>query len=534
VDVRAVIAKAKVLVNGFSRLALVAVVVVVASVLTPSEARAASNVVGLAIVPSYGNETGYWTVTADGGVSTRGSAAFYGSMYGKKLNKPIVGMAATPSGKGYWLVASDGGIFAFGDASFYGSTGSISLNKPIVGMAATPKGYWLVASDGGIFAFGDAGFFGSTGSIELNQPIVGMSATPNYGGYWLVASDGGIFAFGDAGFFGSTGSIKLNQPIVGAATTMTGKGYWLVASDGGIFAYGDAPFLGSTLSSNVRTFGLVPDGTGGYTALRDDGSVVNHPFRSSTIEHTDEKPLGPSGSWTKVFSDEFGGGALDAGKWNTCYPWAPDGCSIGYDEAEWYKKENVGVGDGSLNLTAKKESVQGWGKTWDYTSGMVSSGPDLQRGLPPKFAFKYGYVETRVWVPKGQGLWPAVWMLPAERQWPPEIDVFEIIGNDTNTVHMTNHWGTEADHKQSNGHWTSSEDFAGGWHTIGMNWQPDSISWYVDGVQRRAPFTNAAAIPDMPMYLIMNLAVGGTWPGYPDATTPFPSTFKVDWVRVWQ
>jgi hypothetical protein len=163
------------------------------------------------------------------------------------LNKPVVGMAATPDGGGYWLVASDGGIFNYGDAAFYGSTGSIQLNKPIVGMAATPdgKGYWLVASDGGIFNYGDASFYGSTGSIQLNKPIVGMAATPDGSGYWLVASDGGIFNYGDAGFYGSTGSIQLNKPIVGMAATSDGKGYWLVASDGGIFNYGDAAFDGS-------------------------------------------------------------------------------------------------------------------------------------------------------------------------------------------------------------------------------------------------------------------------------------------------
>ena len=144
-------------------------------------------------------------------------------------------------------MASDGGIFSYGDASFYGSTGAIALNKPIVGMAATPdgKGYWLVASDGGIFSFGDATFFGSTGSIALNEPIVGMAPTPDGKGYWLVASDGGIFNFGDAAFYGSTGSIQLNQPIVGMAPTPDGKGYWLVASDGGIFNFGDAAFDGS-------------------------------------------------------------------------------------------------------------------------------------------------------------------------------------------------------------------------------------------------------------------------------------------------
>nr|MBF6554771.1 hypothetical protein [Acidimicrobiales bacterium] len=80
---------------------------------------------------------------------------------------------------GYWLVASDGGIFSFGDAGFHGSTGAIRLNKPVVGMAATPDGggYWLVASDGGIFSFGNARFFGSTGSIALTRPVVGMAST---------------------------------------------------------------------------------------------------------------------------------------------------------------------------------------------------------------------------------------------------------------------------------------------------------------------------------------------------------------------
>ena len=78
---------------------------------------------------------------------------------------------------GYWMVAGDGGIFSAGAATFLGSTGGTKLNKPIVGMAATPSGlgYWLVASDGGIFAFGDAAFFGSTGGIKLNKPIIGIS-----------------------------------------------------------------------------------------------------------------------------------------------------------------------------------------------------------------------------------------------------------------------------------------------------------------------------------------------------------------------
>ncbi|MCU1426098.1 MAG: hypothetical protein JWL83_98 [Actinomycetia bacterium] len=191
---------------------------------------------------------GYWLDATDGGIFNYGSATFHGSTGAMALNKPVVGMAATPSGNGYWLVATDGGIFAFGDAHFRGSTGAMALNKPIVGMAATPSGngYWLVASDGGIFAFGDAHFHGSTGAMTLNKPIVGMASTPSGNGYWLVATDGGIFNYGDAHFHGSTGAMALNKPIAGMASTPTGAGYWLVATDGGIFNYGDATFHGST------------------------------------------------------------------------------------------------------------------------------------------------------------------------------------------------------------------------------------------------------------------------------------------------
>jgi hypothetical protein len=162
---------------------------------------------------------GYWTVASDGGVFTFGDAEFFGSTGGLTLNRPVVGMAATPTGDGYWLVASDGGVFAFGDAEFFGSTGGLTLNRPVVGMAATPTGdgYWLVASDGGIFAFGEAGFFGSMGGVTLAQPVQGMAGIPM--GYWMVARDGGIFSFGDAAFFGSMGGVTLNQPMVGMAAT---------------------------------------------------------------------------------------------------------------------------------------------------------------------------------------------------------------------------------------------------------------------------------------------------------------------------
>jgi hypothetical protein len=191
--------------------------------------------------------TGYRLVAGDGGVFSFGNAPYFGSMGGRPLNQPIVGMASTPSGGGYWEVAADGGLFSFGDAGFSGSMGGRPLNRPVVGMAASKAGYWEVASDGGMFAFGDAGFFGSMGGRPLNSPIVGMAPTASGRGYWLVAADGGMFAYGDAGFFGSMGGQPLPAPIAGmaAAPSSAGAGYWLAGRDGSVYNFGAAPFLGS-------------------------------------------------------------------------------------------------------------------------------------------------------------------------------------------------------------------------------------------------------------------------------------------------
>ena len=163
---------------------------------------------------------GYWLVASDGGIFNFGDAGFYGSTRGRQAqqaHRRHGGRPPTARATGWW--PPTGASSTTATPASTARPGPITLNKPIVGMAATPdgKGYWLVASDGGIFNYGDAGFDGSTGAIQLNKPVVGMAATADGKGYWLVASDGGIFNFGDAGFDGSTGSIQLNKPIVGMA-----------------------------------------------------------------------------------------------------------------------------------------------------------------------------------------------------------------------------------------------------------------------------------------------------------------------------
>jgi SpoIID/LytB domain protein len=225
-----------------------------------------------------GGVGGDWLAASDGGIFSFGNANYDGSMGGRPLNAPVVGLAPTKDHKGYWEVGSDGGIFSFGDAGFQGSMGGRPLNRPVVGLAADPAtgGYWEVASDGGIFNFG-APFDGSTGSLALRAPVVGMAPTPDGQGYWLVASDGGIFTFGDAHFFGSLGALTLDAPVVGMAPTPDGQGYWLVAADGGVFTFGDAHFFGSAAftTAGPGTVALLPTATAqGYQLVDGSGQVT--------------------------------------------------------------------------------------------------------------------------------------------------------------------------------------------------------------------------------------------------------------------
>ena len=243
-------------------------------------------------------------------------------------------------------------------------------------------------------------------------------------------------------------------------------------------------------------------------------------------------PVGSAGGANLMFSDEFDGAALNTSTWHTCSWWATSTCSIETNnELELYTKNNVSVANGTLKLQARKENAVAWnGKTYNYTSGMVSTG-GRQGEKAPGFTFKYGYAEARVKVPAGQGLWPAFWTLPANYDWPPEIDVMEIIGDEPNVTHMHYHYLDGAGTHRGPGASWAGPDFSADWHTFGVDWQPGSLVWYVDGVERHR-FTSSFVTAE-PQYLLLNLAVGGNWPGSPDSSTAFPSDYLVDYVRVW-
>ncbi len=164
------------------------------------------------------------------------------------LNSDWFAITSQPIGGvgGYWLAGQHGGVFAFGNAQFYGSMGGRPLNKPIVGIAATPNGggYFEVASDGGVFAFGNAQFYGSMGGVALLRPVVGIAPTPNGGGYFEVASDGGVFTFGNAVFNGSASGTATGAGTVAILPTHTGQGYLLVDGAGQVTNVGDSPQFG--------------------------------------------------------------------------------------------------------------------------------------------------------------------------------------------------------------------------------------------------------------------------------------------------
>lgn len=240
-------------------------------------------------------------------------------------------------------------------------------------------------------------------------------------------------------------------------------------------------------------------------------------------------PVGQAGNWTLVFDDEFDGASLNSSKWVTGFPWcSSSSCTSTTTPQLVYLPRNVVVSNGTLKLRAKRESVSGY----PYTSGMITTAGFSGTGSY-KFQVKYGYMEIRAKVPKGQGLWPAFWALPPDGRWPPEIDVMEVLGNDPWTAHLHYHYlNSSGSHVDSGGAY-SGPDLSAGFHTYAVSWQPNAIRWYIDGVERRAAFTSSSYIASMQMYLILNLQVGGSWPGSPTSATPFPADFEVDYVRVW-
>lgn len=223
--------------------------------------------------------------------------------------------------------------------------------------------------------------------------------------------------------------------------------------------------------------------------------------------------------WLEVFSSEFDS-PDDLKKWNISTSW--DNAN---NELELYLPSACSVHDGCLFITAEKRDVKEGKKIRHYVSGKLET--------HKKFSIMYGRFDARFKVPSGKGYWPAFWLLPESEKWPPEIDWMEILGHKTNVIYTTNHYGVheKGNHPSYGITKKVSPDFASSFHALSGYWDKDKITCYVDG---KKIFESRKGIPHEPMYVILNLAVGGDLPGNPDKSTKFPGEFQVDYVRVYK
>jgi beta-glucanase (GH16 family) len=242
--------------------------------------------------------------------------------------------------------------------------------------------------------------------------------------------------------------------------------------------------------------------------------------------------------WQLVWSDEFEGSTLDDSKWE----WEVNGLGGGNNELQYYtdRPENTEVVDGRLILTAREESFTGPDGTRAYTSARIRS---RHRG-----DWRYARIEVRAKMPVGQGIWPAIWMMPTDNVYggwaaSGEIDMVEYLGQKPQEVFGTLHYGGPWPRNVHTGKTYTLPDgrrFDEDYHVFALEWEEGVMRWYVDGVHYQTQTewrTEGAPYPapfDQRFHLILNVAVGGNLPGSPDEHTVFPQSMVLDYVRVYQ
>jgi beta-glucanase (GH16 family) len=232
-----------------------------------------------------------------------------------------------------------------------------------------------------------------------------------------------------------------------------------------------------------------------------------------TIHAEPAQPPGNLPGWKLIWNDEFDGTSFDESKWNVMEKKLHKN-----KEKQYYAADECYVEKGCAVLRSQKREIEGR----PYTSGHLDT--------REKFSFEYGRVEVRAKLPKGKGIWPAHWMLPEDRRWPPEIDIMEMLGHKPNRILMTVHH-SQLGKPAHAGFSYVGPDYSDDFHTFAVEWEPDRITWYIDGKRRHM---DKLYSPDTPFFIILNTAVGGILPGNPDETTVFPVYHFIDYVRVWK
>jgi len=232
-----------------------------------------------------------------------------------------------------------------------------------------------------------------------------------------------------------------------------------------------------------------------------------------------------------IWQDEFSGTAINEGNWT--FETGTGNNGWGNNELQYYTKENTYLQQGNLIIEARKENFGGRSYT---SSRMITQN---------KFDFKYGRIDIRAALPYGQGIWPALWMLGANFSsvgWPAcgEIDIVELIGGGIkdSKIHGTAHWADDAGKLASYGgmYNLNSGIFNDEFHVFSIIWDSTSITWYVDDIEYHIIDTSPAELSEFQdsFFLICNVAIGGNWPGSPDAATVFPQHMIIDYIRIFQ
>ncbi len=282
---------------------------------------------------------------------------------------------------------------------------------------------------------------------------------------------------------------------------------------------GDEQF---TITLNSPENANISKSTSTITIQNDDESI-------SIIPETGYVSAESYPGLTKIWSDEFEDGSLNTSIWTPEIGTGNSGW--GNNELQYYRAENTSIVEGNLVIEARNDGFGGSA----YTSSRLIT--------KDNFDFKYGRVDIRAVLPKGKGIWPALWMLGSKFEtegWPAcgEIDIMELVGgtNSDKTVHGTIHWFENA-YASYGGHYSlNSGIFADEFHVFSIIWDEQSIKWLVDDVQ----FVEADLTPQglsefhENFFFIFNVAVGGNWPGSPDNSTVFPQRMIVDYIRVFQ
>ena len=267
----------------------------------------------------------------------------------------------------------------------------------------------------------------------------------------------------------------------------------------------------------------IADGTGIVNILNDESSTGEIDVPSTGFVSPDSYP-----GRALIWQDEFNGDEINESFWSFEIGTGSNGW--GNNELQYYRKENARIYEGNLVITAKDEPFNGR----DYTSTrMITKG---------KFDFTYGRVDIRANLPTGQGIWPALWMLGDNIStvgWPAcgETDIMEIIGSSPNKLHGTIHWSNNGEYASFGGDKTlSSGIFNDNFHVFSIEWDTTSIRWYLDGEQYHVVNITSPDMTEFHLknFFIFNVAVGGNWPGSPNATTEFPQMMIVDYIRVFQ